>query len=503
MWTSLTRASLALVAVTAAAALFPPADARAQSRKELEDALRSERPEKRRATVAQLAELGDRPAWELVLRALADPEPEVADEAQLALGRASDPRLLAQLAGEQGLRARDPWLRLRVAEALGRSPVEVPCEWLVRALDPSDAELSRTLFWSLERLWDAQRLGGERQKAVAACERFVALRGDGFVRAAALVALEKLDHFAADKLLAGALGDGDAALRCGAVALYARAPEQECLDLSRRMLADPEARVRLAAIGNLERLASRAAALALVEQMQREPRSRLRWGILGWLRAQSGLDLGFEPEAWRAWAGKLEGRVHTGVDGPHGGPLGDTHVDFAGLSVLSDRVTFLIDLSGSLWQAKVGDRTRKEVVDEQLRKVLQALPPEACFNVIPYTGEPDPWEKRLVPATKSNVARAIERFERSHQTGRGNFFDAARLALLDPEVDTLCVLTDGVPTGGHRWNMGLMVELLVEHDRFRRAAYDSVLVDAPKRRQRDWAELAERSGGRSIAVQQE
>ncbi len=123
--------------------------------------------------------------------------------------------------------------------------------------------------------------------------------------------------------------------------------------------------------------------------------------------------------------------------------------------------------------------------------------------MIPYTGAPDPWEKHLVPATKENVARAIEHFERCHQTGRGNFFDAARLALLDPEVDTLCVLTDGVPTGGHRWNMTLMIELLVEHDRFRRAAYDSVLVDAPKRRQREWAALAERTGGRSIVVKQE
>ncbi len=514
---SWTRALHVLVAVGVAAVLSssPSASAAgdgpgkkpeptpAATRDDLERDLRSERPDKRRATVVRLAEIGDRPAWELVLRALGDPEPEVADEAQLALGRASDPKLLAELAGEKGLRARDPWLRLRVAEALGRAPLEIACEPLVRALDPGDTELTRTLLWSLERLHDARRLGGDKTKAVEACERLVAGRGDGFVRAAALCTLEKLDHFAADKLLGAALADGDAALRCGAVGVYARATEQECLDTSRRMLADPEMRVRAAAIANLERLQSRAAALALVEQMQREVRARLRWEILGWLRAQSGLDLSFEPEAWRAWAEKLEGRVHTGEGHAAGGPLGDTHVGFAGLNVLSDRVAFLIDLSGSLWESKVGERTRKQIVDEELRKALQALPPETRFNVIPYTGVPDPWEKQLVPASKANVARALEHFERSHQTGRGNFFDAARLALLDPEVDTLCVLTDGVPTGGHRWNMTLMIELLVEHDRFRRAAYDSVLVDAPKRRQRDFAALAERTGGRSIAVKQE
>jgi HEAT repeat protein len=484
--------------VLSAASPAPAGDA---AREELEKGLRSERPEKRRASVARLAELGDRPAWELVLAALEDPEPEVADEAQLALGRATDPKLLAALAGAQGLRARDPWVRLRAAEALGRAPVELACEPFLQALDPSDAELSRTLLWSLERLHEEKRLGGDRAKAVAACERLLAGRGDGSVRAAALCTLEKLDHFAADRLLAGALADPDAALRCGAVGVYARATEQECLDVSKRMLADPETRVRVAAIENLERLESRAGALALVEQLQREPRSRLRWEILGWLRAQSGLEHGFEPEAWRAWAAQLEGRVHTGESVRHSGPLGDTHVAFAGLNLLSDRVAFLIDLSGSLWQSKVGERTRKQIVDEQLRAALQALPPEARFNVIPYTGAPDPWEKRLVPASKENVARALASFERCHQTGRGNFFDAARLALLDPEVDTLCVLTDGVPTGGRRWNMGLMTELLVEHDRFRRAAYDSVLVDAPKPRVRQWAALAERTGGRSLALE--
>ena len=511
---SWTRASHVLVACGAAVALFcsalqgapqgkKPESAPAPSREELEKDLRAERPEKRRASVARLAEFGDKPAFDLVLRALADPEPEVADEAQLAVGRASDPKLVAELAGDKGLRARDAWVQLRAAEALGRSSVAIEAEWLVRALDPADAELSRTLLWSLERLNDAQHLGGDKHKAAEACERLVVGRGDGFVRGAALVTLEKLEHFAADKLLAGALADADAALRCGALMVCARAPEQECLDASKRMLADPQTRVRAVAIENLERLESRASALALVDQMEREPRSRLRYEILGWLQARSGLAHGFDAEAWRSWAATITGRVHTGEPNAGGGPLGDTHVSFAGLNVLSDRVAFLIDLSGSLWESKVGEKTRKEIVDEQLRAVLQALPQETLFNVIPYTGVPDPWEKRLVPASKSNVARAIENFERRHQTGRGNFFDAARAALLDPEVDTLCVLTDGVPTGGHRWNMGLMTELIAEHNRFRRAAIDSVLVDAPKKRVHDWVLIAERTGGRSIAVKQE
>jgi hypothetical protein len=45
-----------------------------------------------------------------------------------------------------------------------------------------------------------------------------------------------------------------------------------------------------------------------------------------------------------------------------------------------------------------------------------------------------------------------------------------------------------------------MVELLVERVRFRKVAFDSVLVDAPKSKVRLWEELAKRTGGRSTTT---
>jgi hypothetical protein len=62
-------------------------------------------------------------------------------------------------------------------------------------------------------------------------------------------------------------------------------------------------------------------------------------------------------------------------------------------------------------------------------------------------------------------------------------------------------LTDGVPTGGEHWNLELMVELLVERNRFRKVAFDSILVDCPNGRRKAWADLALRTGGRSIAAE--
>jgi len=476
----------------------------ARSLGELERELRAPRPETRRAAVRELAGSNERRAWDLVVRALGDPESMVADEAEVALGSTTDARLVNDLFGSAGIRARDPWVRLRVAEALGRVQLEIGSEAMARALagsEPGEVELRRMLLWTIERLAKAGRLGGDRTKAYRAAERIAVARTDAELRGAALQTLSILDPLAAHDLVLEALAHGDGALRCAALLAVSRLTEQECLSRSERALDDPETRVRAQAIENLEGLASRAANLALIRRMEIEKCSRLRFSILAGLRARSGLDLGFDVAAWRGWAEAIEGRLSTG--GRPGGrsfPAGATKASFAGMNLTSDRVCFLIDFSGSTWQTKVGERTRKEVLDLKLRSALESLPEGTRFNVIPYTNEPIPWEKRLVASGKADVRRALEFFERCHQSGRGNFFDAALLALEDPDVDTIVTLTDGVPTGGRRWNLELMIELLVERNRFRKVAFDSVLVDAPRSKQRSWADLAQRTGGRSIVA---
>lgn len=468
---------------------------------QLEEGLRSPHADRRRGCVQKLALEGSVPAWRLVLGALRDREPEVADEAELALAGIVDERAWRELGGRNGLQHEDEWVRLRSVGALGRGTLPVDAGLLMRAIDLREPELSRVALVMIERCHESGRLVGDLEAASRGLERLVDARsGSGEVRGAALLALKRLDYFEALPRAERALIDRDAIMRCAAVLFFARTTEQESLDIARRMLADADPRVRAVSIEVLQNIDSRPAILALVEHMQTEPRSRLRWGILGWLRARSGADHGFDPQPWRAWAQTVQGRLATGVDAGSRGPMGDTRVAFAGLSVISDRIAFLIDLSGSLWQAKIGDRTRKEIVDEQLRAVLKLLPEGTRFNVIPYTGTPLPWERELVPSTTANVSRAIADFERCHQSGRGNFFDAARLAMEDPEVDTICVLTDGVPTGGRRWNMDLMVEVLAEHHRLRRVAIDSILVDSPRKQREAWARLALATGGRSIVV---
>jgi HEAT repeat protein len=471
---------------------------------ELTKELRASHPESRRAAVKKLAALHTRPAWDLVLKALTDAEPMVADEAELALGQASDRKLVADLLGAAGLAHRDAWVRLRVAEALGRASIEIDGEALARHLHGANAELARMLTWSIERLALAKKLGGDRAKIAHALESQCRSKLDAGLRGAALAAMCAVDEPTARPLVHEMLLAKEPPLRCAALRASQTWPEVECVDWSQRLLVDADPAVRAQAIENLEKISSKTAIFDLIAHMEVEKRERLRYGILAFLRRRSGLPHGFDTAAWKTWAASIVGAATTGgAKGVHLGPVGDTRVAFAGLNVISDRVCFLIDCSGSLWNTKVGDRTRKEIADAKLREALEALPADTEFNVIPYTNEPTAWEKTLVASKPDAVKRALDFFEHFKQTGKGNFYDAVELALADPKVDTIVALTDGAPTGGHRWNLDLMFDLLLEQNRYRKVAFDSILVDASKTAQKKWADFAERTGGRSVVAKLE
>ena len=67
-------------------------------------------------------------------------------------------------------------------------------------------------------------------------------------------------------------------------------------------------------------------------------------------------------------------------------------------------------------------------------------------------------------------------------------------------MDSLIAFTDGAPTGGHRWNMGLMVDLLLERNRFRQATFDAILVGTRGGLRKQWERLALETDGQVIVI---
>ncbi len=465
---------------------------------ELAREFRERYPDRRQRAVKKLAALGTKEAWELVLRGLADAAPEVADEARVQLAASREPSIVQALMGEAGLKSRDEWVRVRAAETLGRSMGEVDARDLARAIDVRDALVARALVGSLERRAREKRVA-ESGRVVGEIEACLRQGLDPLLRGAALGALAVLAPEESIEVIEDACKDRSSEVRCAALQACAQTRGEACGERVRALTGDPSSGVRALAIDLLERFASKASVLALIDRLEREERPALRWRAVRALQRMTGRKERLDPRPWRVFAATLAEDWRPSALGVTS-EAGSSTFALAGLPILSDRVVFLIDFSGSLWRVHEDGRSRKAIVDVKMRAALEALPETARFNVIPYTSEPHPWRESLVPATRANIEHAARDFETCQERGKGNFFDAALLALADPEVDTIVVLTDGAPTGGHRFQLDLLFEALLEENRGRCVTFDSIVVDCPKGVARKWLDFSERTGGRSIAV---
>lgn len=501
--------------------------------------LQSDRPELRKRAVRQLAAEGSPPAWRLVFGALADGESTVGDEAQLCLSRLPDLALATELAGRAGLAHREPKLRRRAAEALGRIGFSLDPALLLGALDDREAEVAHLALWSIERLANQRRLHGDFERPGLSLERCARSHREALVRAAAVCARGALWAAAGRGALrdapdgkqaaldaqaqAGLLDwlsrcaqDRDPRVRC-AVAMTARhLPAVQALALTRVLTDDPQDAVRLALVETYEALACMQGLQALIARLERETMPRARAQVVAALQRLSGWKHRDDPRPWRDWAASLPadwrpGLIPAANDSSQAAAAGapvqggegrsSARASFVGLPLLSPRVCFAIDFSGSMWTPMPDGRVPKDLVDARLRSTLEALTPATQFNIVVFTNEVIPWRPKLLPAQPAHVRAAIADFERCQERGRGNFFDAALFALDDPAVDTLITLTDGVPTGGFHSHLDLVIPLLLERNRFRRVAFDTVLVDAPPGSERRWRVLSQHSGGRLVATE--
>ncbi len=464
----------------------------------LEKELRSSNDKDRRGAVQQLATLKSAEAWELLVGALADPEPMVADEAQLQLCEVPSPEVLELVTGKQGLGSRDALVRLRVAEGLGRVGLKMSPDLLARPLRDKDPRVRRALLWSLQRIAEADGFDGPSEPAAELARKVLAKERDADVRAAAIVALAACIGPDED-LIASAIEHEDPRSRAAAVLVASSLPPDGALKWIPRASKDPDPGVRTVAAEALAEIVDSRAALALVWQLEQEQTLRRKWRVVELLQGMSGKKHRLDSRPWRQWAEGLA-LDWNGPERKRAPDHGEVSVAFAGLPILSDRIAFLIDLSGSIWQDDKDGRTRKQAIDEELRKALEALPAEARFNLIPYTYDPIPWKDGLVDASRRNTDKALRWFEGRKDQGKGNFWDALLLALEDPEVDTIISLSDGSPSGGQRWNVELMKELFREENRFRRVVLDAILVDRSGWLADQWREMCASSGGRVHSI---
>jgi HEAT repeat protein len=461
--------------------------------------------------------MGGERAFELVLQALHNDEPEAADEAQLQLpafeASLGTESLQRELLGRSGLRSSDAMVRLRVAEALGRLEGPVDGSALIRRLEHRDGQVPGALLWSLERLAAAGRLAPVEARVLEGLDRLFRSGVADPVRARAIAALVQLDpgSLAAKRARLIKLGGVEstcARLWAGIVAGTSTEAEVAARRDVCEALSHGESAVRAMAIRLFPEMGAVPLDLrCLAERLDSEPRPALRARIVATLQVLTGWKHRERAEAWEHaikglpddWEAPVHDHPsHSGAGGPAVNSASVASLER--LAPMSDRVAFLVDFSGSLWNEREDGSCRKDLLDPEMDRLLDQLDPSTLFALIPFTGRPHPFEDESVKADRRQLTRAKRFFKKAKMRGQGNLYDAVQVALSTGDVDRLIILTDGAPTGGVRWNVDLMGDLLVEQTRFRPVIFDFVLLDAPLSLQRAWASVAQRTGGRTLAL---
>jgi len=185
---------------------------------------------------------------------------------------------------------------------------------------------------------------------------------------------------------------------------------------------------------------------------------------------------------------------------------------FYGITTLSKRLVFVIDISRSMndaaqakpaattgqknkYAAPKGNR-KLDIAKWQLHRAIQDLPKDAAFNVVVYSESYKVWEKELVAATprgKKKAHKFVDQINGNGTTNIGDSLDAA----LDQDADTVFLLSDGNPNRGRVSDLEkLLTQLLKRNRRARRVIHTIGIGEVEG--SSFLKDLARRTGGRYV-----
>lgn len=437
-------------------------------------------PEKRCQAVERIKAHADLRMVQALLPLLADEHPRVRKRAAAAIAPADSPdcrRLLRQI----GLRHSSPTVRLHCASILGRFGTADDVPALTGSLGDPDPEVRAAAASGLATL----NPGGTAEKL----ER--ATRDPAWqVRAALLEA--RPDSTVAAK----AMGDPAYQVRMTAALVAPGLGTEDGTRLLERACADPDWRVRVQAIESAMKLRTPGVVGPLIEMLARE-KGRLRWDLHLALRDLTRKDLGLQAGPWRSWwSANREGFVvpaagEPGGDVPASG--GETAVSFFRIPILSTRIAFVLDLSGSMRDpAPPGTpdagSTKLDIAKRETNRTLQRLTEETAINIVGlgcegdgrYPKDQKRWQKQVVPATARHRAEAASYVARQEAKGWTNIWDGITLAMEDDAVDTIYLYTDGGASRGIFVKTDEILEEFAAANKYRKLMIHTIEVPGEK-----------------------
>jgi HEAT repeat protein len=394
-----------------------------------------------------------------------------------------------------GLTAAHPSFAAWLSENLTRRDVPAERCFGLELLNPvpgsevTDLLLAESRAREPEVASTALRLLGERGDMEAVPELRKLLRTKDEPRrieaTLALHALLEKDPEWRDELLGNFRGSGskDVASRTLAFDLLAELGAEEVLGHAYKDLDHKNWRVRAAAIDACRRVRSVDSVPELIDRLDDES-GRLREDVLDALQALTAMRF-HDQDRWRSWwKAEKDGFELIPADAfakePAKRPVQAATASYYGIPMVSERVVFVVDISGSM-AAQIGTSASRNRLDEakaQLLRVLEGATKQFRFNIVPFHSTVDSVFDEMLPAADRPKSTARDKVNALKPTGGTNVHDALARAFAEPDVDTIYLLSDGSPSAGPIVDPDQLAAEIARWNRSRRIRIHCVSIGA-------------------------
>ena len=423
------------------------------------------------AATELLGRIGDLEATKMLVSLL--PEGDSLDELK-GSRRSSFERILRALRSVRDAAALD-WLlekvlekekrpllvRVAVAEALGRAGHTRATDTLVGLIMHPKAELRIAAMKSLALLGDDSCVDdialASRKKSRDTAFQIEAVR-----------ALCRLDPTDAEEMLLSLGNHKDSSLRTLVITALGRIDSNNSFNRRIEALEDPAWQVRSAALRSFKGVKDVRLVDALLAAMRRESGALLPQ-VVELLIASTGQDLGPDVENWdKYWnrerdrydpvaIAERDGSSHSGSTYVRKADPGKARTpSYFGVEIVSKRIAFVVDCSGSMSQevsvAKEGGgvetMNRLELAKSELRIAIEKLRPGTFFNLIRFDTATHLYKDKPVRLSKKSVKEGRRFIDGLRPGGGTNIYDSLEQVLSAGDVDTIFFLSDGAPSAG-------------------------------------------------------
>ncbi len=441
-----------------------------------------------------LATEGTPEAVKLLRKLLTDDQPYVRDWSVYYCDRLKNEAGIAAL--EPLTRSRHEWARLNCASALGRteSPFAAPLLTQITLNDRS-AGVRAAAMTGLVQL--------KKQVDVDSVLMEAFQNTDADVRAAAVVAQDKLRGASAKVMALAACDDPDEGVRCVGTWLLRRVDRSALLARLGQTHKGDRWRSRVQLAENATFLRARESIdvlVALLDDANPRVASQAHRG----LRRLSGTRLGRDRDLWDSWwkANRAGWTVTKEMPPAPSVEAGDTFARYHGMEVDSAGVLFVLDASASMYGRLDEDATegpsRWELATTELFATLDQLPDGLPVNVARFHEDAKaafPTPRALSKSTRKALRAFIEGTELEAAT---NLYSALRLTLRMKGIDTVFILSDGDSTHGEIVRDDRIAPIFWRANRSRKLAVHTIAFGADQSGSELLTRLATNNGGRLV-----